>query len=121
MIAYDFSMALLNVKPYPRGEVIDEAAAKDVAQLISGSLIYRLYERLAALDYDMEAVIEQLELLCDTQNPYGLIYLVFILSDAANVELPEWFAEVTANPSLVPYLSSALIEDWIDFHGDYEN
>jgi hypothetical protein len=25
------------------------------------------------------------------------------------------------NASLVPYLSGAIIEDWLDFHGDYES
>jgi hypothetical protein len=44
VIAYNFSMALLNAKQNPPNETVDESAAKDVAQLISGSLIYRLYE-----------------------------------------------------------------------------
>lgn len=55
---------------------------KEVSQLVSGSLIYRLYEKLITHDYDMDEVTEHLEVLCDTENHFGLLYFVFILTDA---------------------------------------
>lgn len=121
MNTHGFSQYILNNKVQSSAVPIDEAAAKDVAQLISGSLVYRLYENLIVNDYDMDAVTEHLEMLYDTQNHFGLIYFVFILCDAANEALPERFENITANFDLVPYLSASIIEDWLDFHGDYGN
>jgi len=119
MNTHGFSQYVLNNKVQSPETPIDEAAAKEVAQLISGSLVYRLYENLIVNDYDMDAVTEHLEMLCDTQNHFGLLYFVFILCDATNEALPERFENMTANIDLVPYLSAAIIEDWLDFHGDY--
>jgi len=53
MTTHGFSQFILNNKVQSPEDVIDEAAAKDVAQLISGSFIYRLCERLIEHDYDM--------------------------------------------------------------------
>jgi hypothetical protein len=119
MTTHGFTQFVLNNRVQSPAEAIDEAAVRDVAQLISGSLIYRLYESLIENDYDMDALTEHLEMLFDTENHFGLLYFVFILSDATEESLPEKFEGMTANPSLVPYLSGAIIEDWLDFHGDY--
>ena len=120
MTTLGFSHCILKNIAQSPADQIDEAAAKEVAQLISGSLIYRLYENLIRSDYDMDAATEHLEMLCETENHIALLYFVFILCDAVNVDLPERYEGMTANPSLAPYLSAAIIEDWLDFHGDYE-
>jgi len=121
MTTHGFSQFVLNNRVQASADVVDVVAAKDVAQLISGSLIYRLYESLVEHDYDMDVVTEHLEMLFDTENHYGLLYFIFILSDATDEALPDRFEGMLINPSLVPYLSGAIIEDWLDFHDDYEN
>ena len=45
MTTHGFTQFLLKDRGQSPAEPIDEAAAKDVAQLVSGSLVYRLYER----------------------------------------------------------------------------
>ena len=67
----------------------------------------------------MDEVTEHLEMLCDTGNHFGLLYFIFMLTDAVNESLPAQFAELTTNHATAPYLASALMEDWLDFHGDY--
>lgn len=119
MTTHEFAQFVLGGGARTPAEPIDEDAMKEVAQLVSGSLIYRLYESLITNDYDMEEVTEHLEMLTDTGNPFGLLYFVFMLTDATNEALPAQFAELTANRATAPYLASALIEDWLDFHGDY--
>jgi hypothetical protein len=121
MTTHEFTRFILEHQAESLAAPIDEAAAKDVTQLVSGSLIYRLYEGLIISEYDMDAVTDHLEMLYDTENHYALLYFVYMLCDATDVALPERFGEITANLSLVPYLSAAIIEDWLDFHGDYEN
>jgi hypothetical protein len=120
MTTHEFAQFILGMRAQSPAEVVDETAIQEVAQLVSGSLIYRLYESLIVNDYDMDELTEHLEMLCDTQNPFGLLYFVFMLTDATNTALPAQFAELTANRTTAPYLASALIEDWLDFHGDYE-
>ena len=120
MTTHDFSQHILENKKRLSAKPTDETAIKDMAQLISGSLVYRLYENLIANDYDMDAVTEHFEMLCDTQNHIGLLYFVFILCDAVDEALPKNFESMTANSDFAPYLSAAILEDWFDFHGDYE-
>ena len=119
MTTHEFAQFVLDSKAQSPVEPIDEAATKEVAQLVSGSLIYRLYERLITNDYNVDEVTEHLEMLCDTENCFGLLYFVFMLTDAVNEALPAQFAELTANRATVPYLASALMQDWLDFHSDY--
>jgi hypothetical protein len=116
---HGFSQYVLNNKVKPPITHVDGAAAIDVAQLISGSLVYRLYERLIPNDYDMDAVTEHLEMLHESEEHIALLYFIFILCDAADVALPERFESMTTNTRLAPYLSAAILEDWMDFHGDY--
>jgi hypothetical protein len=99
---------------------VDAESAKEVAQLISGSLVYRLYEALERMDFNIAAVTAHLEMLRDSGNPFGLVYFVFMLAESANVALPERFAEAAVTAVLVPYLSAALVADWLDFNEDYE-
>ena len=120
MNTQEFTQFVLSVEAHTPTEQIDEPAVKEVAQLVSGSLLYRLYEKLVISDYDMDEVTEHLEMLCEVENYFGFIYFVFMLTDATNEELPAQFAELAANRAAVPYLASAIMEDLLDFHGDYE-
>jgi hypothetical protein len=99
---------------------VDAESAQEVANLISGSLVYRLYEALAKMDYPMDSLTAHLEMLHDSGNHLGLVYLVLMLAESANVALPERFAETAVTAVLVPYLSAALVADWLDFNEDYE-
>ena len=100
MTTHEFSQYVLNKKVQTPADAVDEAAAKEVAQLISGSLIYRLYESLIVYDYDMDAVTEHLEMLFDSEDCHSLLYFVFILSDATDEALPERFEGMVANTGL---------------------
>jgi len=119
MNTHAFTQFVLSGSAQSPAEPTDEAAAKEVAQLVSGSLIYRLYENLSNNDYDTDEVTDHLEMLSDTGNHFGLLYFVFMLADVVNEALPAQFVELTANCATAPYLASAIIEDWLDFHGDY--
>ncbi|MDR0863114.1 MAG: hypothetical protein LBN30_10140 [Oscillospiraceae bacterium] len=99
---------------------VDEEAVKELSQLISGSLVYRLYEALDRMDFDLAAVTAHLEALCDSGNHFGLVYFVLMLAESANIELPERFTEAAVVAAFIPYLSAALIEDWLNFHNEYE-
>ncbi|MDR3363510.1 MAG: hypothetical protein LBS91_00945 [Clostridiales Family XIII bacterium] len=121
MTTHEFAQFVLRIGAQSPTEATDEAAAKEIAQLVSGSLIYRLYESLIINGYNMDDVTEHLEMLCDAENHFGLLYFIFVLTDAVNEELPDRFAELIANRATAPYFASALIEDWLDFHEDYGN
>ena len=116
MTAYEYTQIILQVQkelPLPRFD--DEAAAHEVAQLLSGSLICPLYDALWVRNFEMDAATQHLESLYDSENHFGLIYFVFLLAETADVIVPFQFAEMSANESLVPILSAALIEDWIAY------
>ena len=99
---------------------IDEAAASDAAQLISGSFIYSLYEALW-MDYiDVESITQHLESLYDSNNHHGLVYFIILLADAIAFSVPATLTEMSATDALIPYLSSAIIEDWLEYHATCE-
>ncbi len=120
MNTHAFTQYVLDAGKQISIESADEAAAKEVAQLVSGNLIYRLYERLVVYDYNMNELTDRLEMLSDTESSFGLLYYIFMLTDVVSDELPAQFFGMTANHAIAPYLASALIEDWLDFHGDCE-
>ena len=103
-----------------QNRLIDEDAVKEVVQLISGSLIYRLYEALHANDYDLHSVTAHFEMLYDSKNYFGFVYYILMLAESVDVELPERFVETIVIASHVPYLSAALIEDWLEYDEDFE-
>jgi len=92
----------------------DEESAYEIAQLTSGSFVYALYDNLLQFDIEEDAVAEHLEHLYDTGNHFGLIYFIVMLADATGFALPKTFIEMSLNDDLVPILSAAIIEDWLD-------
>jgi len=98
----------------------DEAAAYDAAQLISGSFTSPLYETLWENFYDMDAITQHLEAIYDSGNHFGLVYFIFILANAVDYSIPLQFTEMSANDSLVPILSAAIIEDWLEYDSTCE-
>jgi len=119
MTALEFSK--LAIQNNINSQQINETAAKELAQFISGSMVYQLYELLAANDFEMKAVKEHLETLYDTQNHFGFIYFIVLLSEAVELYLSDQFFNMATDNALVPILSAAFIEDWLDFHEDYED
>jgi len=101
-------------------QAIDKIAANEAAQLISGSFTYLLLESLWMNDFDVEVITQHLEALYDSENHYALIYFVFILANAVAFTVPAKFTEMSATDTLVPYLSAAIIEDWLEYHATYE-
>lgn len=53
MTTHEFSQFVLGIGDQSPAEPIDKSAAKEVAQLVSGSLIYRLYGSLITNDYNV--------------------------------------------------------------------
>ena len=93
----------------------NESSAYEVAQLISGSFIIPLYEVLWENFFDMAIITQQLEKMHDSEDHYGLVYFTFILANAVDLTIPYQFTEMSANDSLVPILSAAIIEDWLEY------
>ena len=98
----------------------DEASAYDAAQLISGSFTSPLYETLWENFFDMDAITHHLESMYDGGNHFGLVYFIFILANAVDFSVPIQFTEMSANDSLVPILSAAIIEDWLEYDSSCE-
>jgi hypothetical protein len=63
----------------------------------------------------MDAISQHLEKLYDSGNHFGLVYFIFILANAVEFIIPFQFTEMSANDSLVPILSSAIMEDWLEY------
>ena len=96
-------------------QAIDETAAYEAAQLFSGSFTYLLYEALWMNFFDMETITRHLDSLYESENHFGLIYFIFILANAVEFIVPVLFTEMSANDVLVPFLSAAIIEDWVEY------
>jgi hypothetical protein len=99
---------------------VNEAAARETAQLISGSFIYSLFEALWVEDFDIESITQHIESLYDSGNHFGLVYFVFMLANAADFVVPKQFTEMSATDALVPFLSAAIIEDWLEYQATCE-
>jgi hypothetical protein len=104
----------------PDAETKDEAVAYEAAQLISGSFTYQLYSVLWANFFDMETITGHLEAMYDSGNHFGLVYFIFMLAEAVDYTLPRTFAQICATDALVPVLSAAIIEDWLDYDATSE-
>jgi hypothetical protein len=98
----------------------DEAAAYEVAQLLSGSFVYPLYEALWVNFFDLDTATQHLESLYDSGNHFGLVYFIYILANAVDLTVPAQFTEMSANNALVPALSAAFIEDWLEYDATHE-
>ena len=121
MTTNEYAQTILEMqKEMPTTETVDEPAAYEVAQPFSGSFIYTLYEALWENHYDMESVTKRLESLHDSGNHFGLVYFIFILANAIDFTVPVQFSEMSANDRLVPFLSAAIIEDWLEYDANCE-
>ena len=117
MISAEYVEFILETKrkgPLPRE--IDEVAVYETAQLLSGDFTYLLYEALWVRGFDMEAITQHLEDLYDSEGHVGLVYFVFILANATDAIVHVLFSEMSANDALIPILSAAIIEDWLECH-----
>ena len=68
----------------------------------------------------MNAITRHLENMYDSENHFGLVYLIFILANAVESSVPAQFTEMSANDSLVPILSAAILEDWLEYDSTCE-
>jgi len=121
MTTNEFAECLLQMKKEGQEpKTKDEAAMYEAAQLVSGSLVFPLYGTLWQYHFDMETITKHLEAMYDSGNHFGLVYFIFILADAAEYTLPRTFSEMSAIDTLVPILSAAIIEDWLDYDANSE-
>lgn len=115
MIAHEFVEYILQIKKEGNEAKIEsESHAYDVAALISGQMTIPLFYKLQQYGFDMITLKNHLEALYDSNNHFGLIYFIFILAESAEITVPLTFAEMCANDALIPILSEAIIEDWLD-------
>ena len=96
-------------------ESVQEDSAYEAAMLLSGSFIYPLYGALWVEHYDMDSICKKLMELYWTDNHYGFVYFIALLANAVDYEIPTIFTQMSANDKLVPILSSAVLDDWIDY------
>jgi len=96
-------------------ENICEDSAYETALLLSGSFIYSLYGALWVEHYDMDTICKKLMELYWTDNHYGFVYFIALLANAVDCEIPAMFSQMSANEKLVPILSSAVLDDWIEY------
>ena len=88
MTTNEFAECILQIrKEGKQAEMMDEVAAYEAAQLVSGSFIYPLYGALWQNGFDIETTTEHLQAMYDNGNHFGLVYFIFILSDAVNYVL----------------------------------
>ena len=116
MTTYEYAIFVSEARKeilHPTG--IDEVAAYEVSHLVSGSFSMLLYDTLWVNYFDMESITDHLESLYESGNHYGLLYFIFILADAADLTLPLQFYDMSVRDSLVPVLSAAIIDDWLDY------
>ena len=118
MTTTDYIQTVLQIKKEEdTAHSIKESVAYEAAQLISGCFTYPLYEELWKNFYEMEGVTAHLERLYDSENHFGVIYFILMLANAVDISIPVEFAEMSARTEFVPYLSAAIIDDWLDYEG----
>ncbi len=121
MTTNDFIQYVFKVKnETPEQEQKDDATVFAAAQLISGSFTLSLYGELWKRCFDMDGIVNHLESLYDNGNHHGLIYFIVLLAEAAGFTLPVEFADMSAKDAIVPILSSAVIEDWLEYSGVFD-
>ena len=121
MTTNEFVEFLLHMKrEEKKPKTKDKDPIVEMAQLVSGSFVFPLYGTLWQYHFGMDAITNHLESLHDSENHYGLVYFIIILADAAGYTLPRSFYEMTAIDEHVPILSSAIIEDWLDYDATSE-
>ena len=121
MTTNEYAMSILQIKKEVLPpQTVDKTAAYEAAQLFSGSFTYLLYEALWVNFFDMETITQHIESLYDSENHFGLVYFIFILANAAEFNVPVLFTEMSANEALVPFLSAAIIEDWLEYNSTCE-
>jgi len=119
MTANELLEYLLETKK-PSGP-LDEAAAYEASSLVSGSFVYNLHRALWLEGLEMQAVTDRLESLYDDGQHNAFLYLIILLASITEVDLPVPFSEIVANEAAVPVLCAAIIEDWLEMDGEYED
>ena len=127
MTTYEYIEYLLQVKNSEKSEdgitppgVAWEKAAFEAAQLVSASFTYRFYETLWLRDFPMEAITSHLEAMYDKSDFHGVIYFLVLLADSIDFTFPIRFYEMSMQDKIIPLLSAAVIEDWLEYDNEYE-
>lgn len=121
MTSHEYVEFILQVrKEKSPNKEVDDAAVYEVAQLLSGNFTYLLYEALWMNHFEMDPITQHLESLHDSKNHFGLVYFVFILANAVDFTIPTLFIEMSGQDELVPFLSAAIIEDWLEYDTTHE-
>lgn len=114
MTANEYIELFLMSKSETESAQIDENTAIEVSDLVSGSFVYALFEFVDRAELDTEPITQHLESLYDSANHDGLLYFIMFLADASGYYLPQEFYQMSLKSELVPILSAAIIEDWLE-------
>jgi len=127
MTTYEYIEYLLQVKNLEKSEngiapsaVTWEKSALEAAQLVSGSFTYRFYETLWLGGFPMEAITSHLEAMYDKSDFHGFLYFLILLADSIDFTFPPRFYEISMQDKMIPLLSAAVIEDWLEYDNEYE-
>ena len=121
MTTEEYAQMILQVKGEAhQNKQVNEADIFEVAQLISGSFTYLLYESLWVNYFDMKAITQHLESLYDNEDNHGFVYFIFILANAVDFTVPAQLVEMSASDTFVPMLSAAIMEDWLEYDASSE-
>ena len=112
MTLLEYMDYLLNEKQ--EGDKLDEKAAYKAAALVTGSFVYKLYRTLWLNDLDAPAVTAHLETMYDHKEYRGFLYFIILLAKATELDLPAEFYKMSVRQSIIPILSAAVIDDWLD-------
>ena len=99
---------------------IDEKAAYEAASLVTGSFVYNLYELLWLNDLSVPAITAHLQKMYDGNENRALLYFVVLLANAIEFALPSEFFKMSVKEQIVPILSAAFIDDWLEVDNEYE-
>ena len=114
MTASEYIELLLMSKTGEMSNQADEESAIEMSDLVSGSFVYSLFEYIFNAGLEPDTITQHLEDLYDSANYYGIIYFIMLLADAAGYYLPKEFYLMSLKNDLVPILSAAIIEDWLE-------
>lgn len=81
---------------------------------MTGSFVYNIYELLWLNDLSVPTITAHLQKLYDSKENSALLYFVVLLSNAIEFVLPSEFFKMSVKEQIVPILSTAFIDDWLD-------
>lgn len=97
-----------------RKQGVGNPAANEYVDVITGDMIYNVHNNLWAEGMEMEDITVHLEYLYDRKQYHGLIYFIFILANAVDLQIPLQFTQLSADNEVSEILAASIIENWLE-------